>query len=384
MQNELFFANLLIQQTKDIVFCSDGNSKFLYVNDAACHLLKYSRQELLCMTLQELEVDFCHEVWSQQWSQLQQQGYLTLERQYRTKLGEILAVEVLVTFTTYQNQDIGCFFSKIKIKPNSETDRKVSESINLSTSDNSDNQTEQSQDFKERFLSLFCHQLRSSLNIISFSNSLLKRRLLEESKPNQACDAVQKNRSYFNNIQVEVEEINQLLDQLVFYSKLTIGHIEFQPSAIDLNWFCKEVVSRMQTIALNKQQAINLINCDDSQTAYLDPRLLQIVLTNLISNAIRYSPENSNIDFKLRSSAQLAIFEIRDYGIGIANGDRAQIFEPFYRGTNVGDVQGSGIGLAIVKNLVELQHGTIEFKSELDVGTTFTVSLPSVQLSISS
>jgi signal transduction histidine kinase len=103
---------------------------------------------------------------------------------------------------------------------------------------------------------------------------------------------------------------------------------------------------------------------------------LQPILTNLLANAIKYSPEGSAINLIVTRTDEAVIFQIQDRGIGIPAGDREKLFESFYRGENVGNIPGSGLGLTIVAKLVELQNGSIEVDSKVGLGTTFTVSLP--------
>ena len=222
------------------------------------------------------------------------------------------------------------------------------------------------------FLSILCHQFRSSLNIIAFSNSLLKRNILQ-----QEAQFAEDNISFSNNIQSGVEELSQLLDELIFYGRLEVKEVKFKPDLIDINLFCNEIVSQMQAIAIDKKQTINFINNYNCPEACLDKKLLQPVLTNLLANAIKFSPENSTINFKLNSQEQKIIFQIQDRGMGIPENDLPRIFEPFFRGSNVGEAKGRGLGLAIVKNLVEIQDGTIEVATEIGMGTTFTITMSS-------
>ena len=110
--------------------------------------------------------------------------------------------------------------------------------------------------------------------------------------------------------------------------------------------------------------------------AYADESILRHTLGNLLTNAIKYSPPGSTVLFAGSRNGECAVFTIADRGIGIAETDRARLFEAFQRGTNVGKVPGTGLGLVIVKRCVELQGGTLEFQSSVGQGTTFSVSLP--------
>jgi signal transduction histidine kinase len=103
------------------------------------------------------------------------------------------------------------------------------------------------------------------------------------------------------------------------------------------------------------------------------------ILTNLLSNALKYSPSESPVYFKLNCEADKAIFEIQDQGIGIDPEDQQHLYQSFHRGKNVGDVAGTGLGLAVVKKCVELHGGNIEMASQVEIGTRFTVTLPATR-----
>ncbi|MFM7573625.1 MAG: sensor histidine kinase, partial [Snowella sp.] len=107
-----------------------------------------------------------------------------------------------------------------------------------------------------------------------------------------------------------------------------------------------------------------------------DPKLLRQILTNLLTNAIKYSPPGSNINLNLKIEELKLIFEIKDQGIGIPVDDLNKLFTTFHRATNTGNIQGTGLGLAIVKKCVDLHQGEIEVHSILNQGSTFTLRLP--------
>jgi signal transduction histidine kinase len=132
----------------------------------------------------------------------------------------------------------------------------------------------------------------------------------------------------------------------------------------------------MQLMSNSSQDAIAFVSRGNCSTAHVDKKLLQLILTNLLSNAIKYSPPASTVDLELSCQDGDVIFQIKDAGIGIPAVDQQRLFEPFHRGSNVGDVLGTGLGLAVVKKLVYLHGGQIAVASVVGVGTTFTVTLP--------
>ena len=106
----------------------------------------------------------------------------------------------------------------------------------------------------------------------------------------------------------------------------------------------------------------------------LDPSLMRNVLINLLSNAIKFSPEDSTIEVSSELNDTHILFTIKDSGLGISEEDKDHLFERFFRGTNVTNIQGTGLGLHIVEKYVELMNGTIEFESELERGTSFIIT----------
>ncbi|KAF3886211.1 MULTISPECIES: sensor histidine kinase [Nostocales] len=220
---------------------------------------------------------------------------------------------------------------------------------------------------KEPLVSMICHEFRSSLNVISFSTSLLKRHHHNWSE--------EKTLQYFQRLQTTVEQLGQLMDELLTIERAEAGKLEFEPTSVNLISFCHDILTQMN-LSENSQNAINFVIQGDSKAVCIDKKLLQPVLTNLLSNAIKYSPNGSTVDMILSYLDEEVIFTIKDRGIGIPKADRQRLFEPFHRGGNVGDKPGTGLGLAIVKKFVDIHGGEIIIESEVGVGTTFTIALP--------
>jgi signal transduction histidine kinase len=108
----------------------------------------------------------------------------------------------------------------------------------------------------------------------------------------------------------------------------------------------------------------------------MDEKLLRQILTNLLTNSIKYSLDNKNIDFQITVESDTICFVITDRGIGICKEDLEHLFSAFHRGKNVGVIPGTGLGLSIVKNCIDIYNGKISVESQLEIGTTFTVVLP--------
>ncbi|MBD2526773.1 ATP-binding protein [Nostoc sp. FACHB-133] len=215
------------------------------------------------------------------------------------------------------------------------------------------------------FISMVSHEFRNPLNIISYSTSLLKRHSHSWNE--------KKKLQYLQNLQTAVEQINQLMDEVLIIESVEAGKLQYELKPLDLNLFCQEVLAEMSFYT--NLNSVNFIIEGDCQVVWVDKKLLQPVLTNLLSNAIKYSPTNSKVDLLLSYEDKKVIFQIKDRGIGIPVVDQQQLFKPFYRGGNVGDIPGNGLGLAIAKKLTDLHHSQIDVVSEVGKGTTFTVTL---------
>jgi signal transduction histidine kinase len=220
---------------------------------------------------------------------------------------------------------------------------------------------------KSRFISIASHEFRNPLNIISGSAQMLER----------TRETLSQNRvaQLFTLIENSVKKMVALLDDILIVTRGELAEQKVNPVVLDLAALCQQITQEMQLVDDNYHTLEFKCN-DEFKEARIDETLLRNILTNLLSNAIKYSPPDSTILFELSRKDRTAIFCISDLGIGIPEKDRPHLFEPFHRASNVREVAGTGLGLAIVKQAVEIQNGTIEVISEVNVGTTFTITIP--------
>jgi PAS domain S-box-containing protein len=220
---------------------------------------------------------------------------------------------------------------------------------------------------KARFVSMVSHEFRTPLNTISFSTSLLKRYLQQWTEKKQL--------KYLDRLQTATEQLSHLMDEVLIIGKAEAGKLKLDHQPLNLGSFCRQLLTEIdlsQTVRPN----INFVNLVTYHSVLLDKNLLKIVLTNLLGNAIKYSLTNSKIEFVVFCQGDRLIFQVTDRGMGIPLAEQPKIFEPFHRCSNVTDLPGNGLGLAIAKKLVVLQGGEITLESELGVGSTFIVTLP--------
>jgi PAS domain S-box-containing protein len=222
-------------------------------------------------------------------------------------------------------------------------------------------------DLKSRFVSMTSHEFRTPLSTILANTELLKRynqRWTEEKKL-----------ELFQRIEISTRHMTNMLEDILIIGKAESGKLEFKPASLDVLRFCQNILEEFQLGAGSGYQ-FELVARGSCGMRQLDEKLLRQIIGNLLSNALKYSKPGSTIYFELDCQANGTIFKVRDQGIGIPAEDLPFLFEVFHRAKNVGTIQGTGLGLTIVKRSVDLHGGTIEVESELEAGTTFTVWLP--------
>lgn len=220
---------------------------------------------------------------------------------------------------------------------------------------------------KLRFFSLASHEFRTPLSTILVSAQLLEH-------ANDECPKAKSLRNV-QRIEAAAKHMTHLLDDILTINRAETGKLEFNPNLLDLENFCRNLVEEMQSSA-GHQYTITFGSTGTCKNAYMDEKLLRSILANLLDNAIKYSHKGGHVHFALVGEHGKAIFRIRDQGIGIAQSDQKQMFEPFHRGKNVGRIAGTGLGLTVVKKCVDLHGGRITVGSKVGMGTTSIVTLP--------
>lgn len=222
-------------------------------------------------------------------------------------------------------------------------------------------------ELKIRFFSMVSHEFRTPLSTI-----LISAQVLENSKKEWSEEKKLKN---LHRIQSSAKTMTQLLTDILTLTRAEAGKLEFRPQPIDLQDFCFSILEELKFSTRAQKEILFISHCYQ-RVAWMDERMLRSIVSNLVDNAIKYSPDNSQIHFTLAAESGQAIFKIQDQGIGICQEEQDQLYQAFQRGENVGDVTGTGLGLAVVKKCVELHGGSIMLESKIGVGTTFTVTIP--------
>lgn len=221
-------------------------------------------------------------------------------------------------------------------------------------------------ELKTRFVSMASHEFRTPLATILSSVSLVQKYGAYGDADNQL--------RHINRIKSSVNHLADVLNDILSLSKLDEGKEILNPISINLPTFITQIIQELQPVA-KKNQEINHFHNGLSEII-IDAKIIKIILFNLISNAIKFSGEDKEIQVYSSINKKEIIIKVEDHGIGVPEKDRHLLFERFYRAENAIHIQGTGLGLNIVTKYVELLNGHVSFKSKENVGTTFVIRLP--------
>lgn len=219
-------------------------------------------------------------------------------------------------------------------------------------------------DLKSRFVSMASHEFRTPLSTILSSASLVAKYV--------EADEQDKRNKHIFRIKSSVNNLTSLLNEFLSIGKIEDGKITANNQHFNIKDLLSSLCNEMEGIAKNNQH-IKLTHTGN-EIIFSDPGLLRNVVINLLSNAIKFSAENSIIEVH-SSVSDSFVLAVKDCGMGISAGDQQHLFERFFRGANVTNIQGTGLGLHIVGKYIEILDGKIEFESELEKGTTFIITL---------
>ena len=228
-------------------------------------------------------------------------------------------------------------------------------------------------ELKTRFVSMVSHEYRTPLAVIQSSSSILQKyweRLTYEHRLD-----------HLKRMDRQIDHMTTLMDEVLNIGKSdsTLHNYQFMP--INIIRFCQEMVEQFSEIS-NHNIQLEVYSTDDI-IADVEETMFRLAVRNLITNAIKYSDEGSKIQIKLTEQPDMFILKVTDEGIGIPDEDIPYLFDVFHRAGNVNQIKGTGLGLAIVKQAIEAHGGALNVESQLNIGTTFTITLPKNQIVVS-
>ena len=225
-------------------------------------------------------------------------------------------------------------------------------------------------DLKTKFLSLVSHEFKTPLSGILTSTILLEKYKLSEQQD--------KRDKHLKTITNKVHYLNNILNDFLSIERLDSGKINYKFTTFNLSKVINEVIYNSNML-LKSGQRINIPQNIDEYNLHQDEKILELSLSNLLHNAIKYSPENTSIDFEINRKGKNIIFKVIDHGIGIPDRDQKHLFNRYFRAENVLTYPGTGIGLNIAKVHLKSLGGKIKFTSEENKGSTFIIKLPIIK-----
>lgn len=222
-------------------------------------------------------------------------------------------------------------------------------------------------ELKSRFVSMASHEFRTPLSTIMSSASLL-------SKYNDPSH-IERKEKHVSRIKSAVDNLTGILNDFLSLSKLEEGKISVNVEEVNIETLLNLVIDEVEGI-MKEGQEIKQLVFGKAQKLYTDPRILKNIFFNLITNAIKYSLPDRIIMCEIHFNNEFLIFKVKDKGIGIPEFEQKFLFERFFRASNVENIQGTGLGLNIVKSYIDLLGGIIEMTSKESEGSTFSINLP--------
>lgn len=368
-------VNALFEHATEGIVLTNDKGKIVLLNPAAYKLFQYDQGELLNQSIDILIPERFH-------------GRHVADREAfyrhpvnrtmghgrdlfaRKKDGTEFPVEISLS---YYRQDstlyVIAFVVDITERKKMEQEREALQELERSQRELSEALSKEKElsEIKSRFVAMASHEFRTPLSTVLSSAALLSRYTLTEDQ--------EKRDKHIKRIKDAVQHLSNLLEDFLSLGKLEEGKVMSEHAAFGVRESLDEVVEEMRPLAKRGQQ----IHCEytGDDVFVSDKRLLKNILINLLSNAVKFSPEDAAIWLRVaRSPDGGLILAVKDQGIGISHEDQQHLFSSFFRGGNVLNIEGTGLGLHIVKRYADLLGGVVHLESVLGEGTCVTVELP--------
>lgn len=340
---------LAVDNAYDHVVITDPEGMILYVNKAAEKLTGYTFEEMKGHTPRLWGAQMGKSFYRSFWKTIKtEKKFFVGELQNKRKNGELYSAEIRVSPVLDENRNVR-FFVGIErdITKEKEVDR-----------------------MKTEFISLTSHQLMTPLTAIKlFLDFLSSERFGKLNK---------RQKEFVRRLTLSNENMIKLVSSLLNIARLESGRILVEPRPTDLYALAREVVQELKPKIKSKKQKVNIAAGQKIPLFNLDDNLIRNVYINLLTNAIKYTPKGGSIGIEIKISDGEVLCQVSDTGYGIPFDEQEKVFQKFFRAGNIRKVEpdGTGLGLYLVKLIVETAGGKIWFKSEEGRGTTFLFTLP--------
>ncbi len=363
-----------------IVAITNQKGIIIYVNDNFCKISKYSRAELLGQDHRLINAGYHSKAFIRNlWKTIANGKIWQGELKNMAKDGTYYWVNTtIVPFLNaggkpYQYVAIRSDITKRKLveeeilKMNETLEKKIKERTYELTQ--ALEREKELNEMKSRFVSMASHEFRTPLSAILSSVALVE----HYTAPGQS----EKKKKHIERIKSSIKNLTDILNDFLSLDKLEQGKVMAACAELNLQELIQDTVEEIDGMLKKKYQALKVVYQGPS-LVHQDKKIIRNVLLNLLSNAIKYSPEEKTIYINACVEEQEVAISIRDEGIGIPPEAQKNLFNKFYRADNAATIQGTGLGLNIVKKYVELLNGSIHFVSEEKKGSTFTFTFPRI------
>lgn len=364
------FAKIFHESLNEIYVFDAETLKFLNVNHGAQKNIGYSSKELLKMTPLDLKTELDEHEYRQRIALLKNDKIekIEFETVHRRKDGTTYPVDVHLQRSSLGDKAVFiAIILDITERKNytEELENKVEErtaQLKLALS-----KEKELNELKTKFLSLVSHEFKTPLSGILTSTVLLSKY--------QATEEQFKRDKHTKIITEKVHYLNTILNDFLSLEKLEKGMVSYNFNHFKLSKILDDVIYNANML-LKEGQHIDYPDEIDDITLFQDEKIIGLILTNLVSNAIKYSSEHTVVSITVEQTKDFITIKVKDQGIGIPEKDQKSVFDRYFRAENVINIQGTGIGLNIVKNHLENLGGTISFESTEHKGATFSIGIP--------
>ena len=350
---------IIVESAMDGFFTADLQGNIRDCNEAYCEMLGYTKDELLAMSIPDIEAEETAEDTARHIDYILAHGTDRFDTRHTRKDGSALAVEVKVSIAMIDDERF--FFAFI----HDISERACRERALLQARE----EAERANAAKSEFLSRMSHELRTPLNAMLGFGQLMQ---TDVENPLTATQA-----DSLDEIMVAARHLLELINEILDLSRIESGRIELSPQWTPARDVIESCVAQLSPVAQQAQLTVHS-ELHGPERLFLDPTRLRQVLLNLLSNAIKYNRPGGRVDVIYENGAAGAgVIRVRDTGRGIPADKLEVIFQPFERLESALDgIEGTGVGLPVTKRLVEVMGGSIDLESAVDRGTTITVQFP--------
>jgi PAS domain S-box-containing protein len=366
LEEQICDQALLLENVSDAVVSADVDFNIRSWNPAAELIFGWRAEEVIGKSASELfQTEYLNSTREDVRSQLQATGVWSGQTTHRCKDESRIHLSTSMSYVySKEGRHIGIVAVNRDITEVIRAQQEKQEAAELRLE--LEKQTELVR-LKEDFISIVSHEFRTPLTVIMASSELLQ--------TYYGRMPAERQQKHFQTILEQTKYMAVLIDDVLTINRARAGKLDFNPAPVNLVIFCQDTLQYLEDVDRGKHNVF--VTCEgDLSSVRMDAKLLQHIVVNLLSNAIKYSPNGGEVRLDVERQGDEIVFQISDQGIGIPAESLPHLYEPFYRAKNTGDIGGTGLGTAIVKESVDLHKGTISYNSEVGIGTTVTVCLP--------